>query len=65
MPTRTFRELDRIACHALGAPSGTWARPAGMPMDAYHRGHGLDVECDLPRVDARSGTSDECLRKHP
>ncbi|MCU1626452.1 MAG: hsp18 [Pseudonocardia sp.] len=50
MRTDPFRELDRLAQHALGA-TGTWSRPTAMPMDAYRRGEEFVVEFDLPGVD--------------
>jgi HSP20 family protein len=50
MRTDPFRELDRLAQHAFGAP-GTWSRPTAMPMDAYRRGEEFVVEFDLPGVD--------------
>ncbi|MEO3743370.1 hypothetical protein [Plantactinospora sp. B5E13] len=41
MRTGTFRELDRLAQHALGAlGTGTWSRPTAMPMDAYRTKQG-------------------------
>lgn len=51
MRTDPFRELDRIAQQALGAASGTWSRPAAMPMDAYRQDDEYVVEFDLPGVD--------------
>ncbi|MCE3555394.1 Hsp20/alpha crystallin family protein [Pseudonocardia sp. RS11V-5] len=51
MRTDPFREFDRLAQHALGATTGTWSRPAAMPMDAYRHGDEFVVEFDLPGVD--------------
>ena len=51
MRTDPFCELDRIAQHAFGAPTGTWARPTAIPMDAYRSGEEFVVEFDLPGVD--------------
>jgi HSP20 family protein len=51
MRTDPFRELDRIAQQAFGSPTGTWARPTTMPMDAYRSGDEFVVEFDLPGVD--------------
>jgi HSP20 family protein len=50
MRTDPFRELDRLAQQV----SGTRARPAAMPMDAYREGEQFVVELDLPGVDAES-----------
>ncbi|MFE0406694.1 MULTISPECIES: Hsp20/alpha crystallin family protein [Streptomyces] len=49
MRTDPFRELDRIAEQFLGA-SGTWSRPAAMPMDAHREGDVYVIELDLPGV---------------
>ena len=51
MRTDPFREIDRLAQQAFGAASGTWSRPAAMPMDAYRHGDEFVVEFDLPGVD--------------
>jgi HSP20 family protein len=51
MRTDPFREFDRLAQQALGAATGTWSRPAAMPMDAYRHGDEFVVEFDLPGVD--------------
>ena len=51
MRTDPFREFDRLAQQAFGAATGTWSRPAAMPMDAYRRGDEFVVEFDLPGVD--------------
>jgi len=48
MRTDPFRELDRIT-QAL-APTGTWSRPAAMPMDAYRQDDQFVVAFDLPGV---------------
>lgn len=51
MRTDTFRELDRLAQHALGTLStGTWSRPTAMPMDAYRTDDEFVVAFDLPGV---------------
>jgi HSP20 family protein len=47
--TDPFRELDRLT-HQLLTPQGTLARPAAMPMDAWHEGDTFFVELDLPGV---------------
>jgi len=49
MRTDPFRELDRIA-QSFNAPSGTWSRPAVMPMDAYRQDDQFVVCFDLPGV---------------
>ena len=49
MRTDPFRELDRLAQQFFGA-TGTTARPAVMPMDAYRSGSEYVVEFDLPGV---------------
>src|SRR3954471_4680680 len=51
MRTDPFRELDRLTQQVLGS-SGTWSRPAAMPMDAYRDGDRFVVAFDLPGVDA-------------
>ncbi|WP_030607615.1 Hsp20/alpha crystallin family protein [Streptomyces sclerotialus] len=48
MRTDPFREFDRLAQHLMG--SGTWSRPAPMPMDAYREGDTYVVAFDLPGV---------------
>jgi HSP20 family protein len=50
MRTDPFRELDRITQQLFGQ-TGTWARPAVMPMDAYRDGEQFVVHFDLPGVD--------------
>jgi HSP20 family protein len=51
MRTDPFRELDRLTQQVFGT-AGTAARPAAMPMDAWHDGEEFVVEFDLPGVDA-------------
>jgi HSP20 family protein len=51
MRTDPFRELDRIA-QAFTPQSGTWSRPAAMPMDAYRQNDEFVVAFDLPGVSA-------------
>jgi HSP20 family protein len=53
MRTDPFRELDRVAQQLFGA-TGTTARPAVMPMDAYRDGEQFVVHFDLPGVDRAS-----------
>jgi HSP20 family protein len=53
MRTDPFRELDRLTQQLFG-PTGTWARPAVMPMDAYRDGEQFVVHFDLPGVDPSS-----------
>jgi HSP20 family protein len=50
MRTDPFRQLDRLTQQV----SGTAARPALMPMDAWRDGDRLVVEFDLPGVAAES-----------
>ena len=50
MRTDPFREFDRFAQQFFGN-SGTWSRPATMPMDAYRSGSEFVVAFDLPGVD--------------
>jgi HSP20 family protein len=50
MRTDPFRELDRLTQQLLGS-SGTAARPAVMPMDAYREGDQFVVNFDIPGVD--------------
>ncbi|MCE0767298.1 Hsp20/alpha crystallin family protein [Pseudonocardia kujensis] len=49
-----FGELDRLARQAFGAASGTWSRPAPLPMDAYRHRDTYVVEFDLPGVAAEA-----------
>jgi HSP20 family protein len=53
MRTDPFRELDRLSQQLFGQ-SGTWSRPAVMPMDAYRDGEQFVVHFDLPGVDPSS-----------
>ncbi len=53
MRTDPFRELDRLTQQLLGQ-TGTWSRPAVMPMDAYRSGEEFVVHFDLPGVDPSS-----------
>ena len=50
MRTDPFRALDRLAAQAFDT-SGTWSRPAAMPMDAWRHGDEFVVEFDLPGID--------------
>jgi HSP20 family protein len=50
MRTDPFRELDRLTQQVLGTTTGTWSRPAAMPMDAYRAGNEFVVAFDLPGV---------------
>ncbi len=49
MRTDPFRELDRLTQQLVGH-TGTWSRPAVMPMDAYREGDQFVVHFDLPGV---------------
>jgi HSP20 family protein len=49
MRTDPFRDLDRLTQQLFGA-TGTLARPAVMPMDAWREGDTFFVEFDLPGV---------------
>ena len=49
MRSDPFRELDRLTQQVFGT-SGTPARPAVMPMDAWREGDNFLVEFDLPGV---------------
>ena len=53
MRTDPFRELDRLTQQVFGT-SGTLARPAVMPMDAWRDGDTFHVEFDLPGVNPDS-----------
>jgi HSP20 family protein len=53
MRTDPFRELDRLAQQFFSS-TGTLARPAMMPMDAYREGDHFVVHFDLPGVDSDS-----------
>ncbi|MFD9591253.1 Hsp20/alpha crystallin family protein [Kitasatospora sp. NPDC059973] len=48
--TDPFRELDRLTQQFLGN-TGTWSRPASMPLDAYRAGDEYVICFDLPGVD--------------
>jgi HSP20 family protein len=50
MRTDPFRDLDRLTQQFLGS-TGTWTRPAPMPMDAYRNGDQYVICFDLPGVD--------------
>ena len=50
MRTDPFRELDRLTQQVFGNASGTWSRPAAMPMDAWRDGDEFVVAFDLPGV---------------
>jgi HSP20 family protein len=50
MRTDPFREFDRIAQQLTGT-TGTWSRPAAMPMDAYRDGETYVIALDIPGVD--------------
>jgi len=53
MRTDPFTEVNRLAQQFFGTPStGTWSRPAAMPVDAYRTGDEFVVAFDLPGVDA-------------
>ncbi len=49
MRTDPFREFDRIAQQLMGT-TGTWSRPATMPMDAYRDGDTYVIALDMPGV---------------
>jgi len=49
MRPNPFRDFDRLADQVLGT-TGTWARPAAMPMDAWREEDTFVVEFDLPGV---------------
>ncbi|SDY14691.1 HSP20 family protein [Amycolatopsis xylanica] len=50
MRTDPFRDFDRFAQQVFGS-TGTWSKPAVMPMDAYRAGDEFVVCFDLPGVD--------------
>jgi HSP20 family protein len=50
MRTDPFRDLDRLTQQA----SGTAARPAVMPMDAWRESQEFVVEFDLPGIEEQS-----------
>ena len=47
MRSDPFRELDRLTQQVFGNTTGTWSRPATMPMDAYRAGDEFVVAFDL------------------
>ncbi|MFB6888943.1 Hsp20/alpha crystallin family protein [Kitasatospora sp. NPDC056327] len=47
--TDPFRELDRLTQQFLNT-TGTWSRPAPMPLDAYRVGDEYVICFDLPGV---------------
>ncbi|GAA4658550.1 MULTISPECIES: Hsp20/alpha crystallin family protein [Amycolatopsis] len=47
MRTDPFREFDRVVWQ-VHAPSGTWSRPAPMPMDAHRTATEFVLSFDLP-----------------
>ncbi|MFE6224908.1 MULTISPECIES: Hsp20/alpha crystallin family protein [unclassified Streptomyces] len=49
MRTDPFRELDRLTQQMLNT-TGTWSRPAAVPMDAYREGDVYVIMMDLPGV---------------
>jgi HSP20 family protein len=53
MRTDPFRDLDRLTQQVFGT-TGTLARPAVMPMDAWRDGDTFVIELDLPGVDPGS-----------
>lgn len=53
MRTDPFREMDRLTQQLFGV-TGTLARPAAMPMDAWRQGEEFIIELDLPGVDPAS-----------
>ena len=53
MRSDPFRELDRLSQQLFGT-TGTAARPAVMPMDAWREGDTFHVELDLPGIDPSS-----------
>src|SRR4051794_10193126 len=53
MRSEPFTEMNKLAQQLFdGAFTGTWSRPAGMPVDAYRNGDEYVVAFDLPGVDA-------------
>ena len=53
MRSDPFREFDRLAQQFFGS-TGTVARPAVMPMDAWRDGDFFVVEFDLPGISPQS-----------
>ena len=55
MRSEPFTEANRLAQQLFGAAAtGTWSRPAGMPVDAYRHGDEFVIVFDLPGVDAEA-----------
>jgi HSP20 family protein len=55
MRSEPFTEVNRLAQQLFGAPaSGTWSRPAAMPVDAFRDGDEFVIAFDLPGVDAEA-----------
>ncbi|WP_436535891.1 Hsp20/alpha crystallin family protein [Actinoplanes sp. HUAS TT8] len=53
MRSEPFTEVNRLAQQLFGATStGTWSRPATMPVDAIRNGDEFVIALDLPGVDA-------------
>lgn len=50
MRTDSFRDFDRFVQQVTGTP----ARPAAIPMDAYRQGDTFVIHLDLPGVDPSS-----------
>lgn len=48
--TNSFRDFDRLVQQVTGTP----ARPAAMPMDAYRQGENFVIHLDLPGIDPSS-----------
>jgi HSP20 family protein len=52
MRSEPFTEVNRLAQQLFGTPqTGTWSRPAAMPVDAYRNGDEFVIAFDLPGVD--------------
>lgn len=49
-----LRDFDRLTQQLLGTTTGTTARPAVMPMDAWRDGDQFVVELDLPGLNPDS-----------
>jgi HSP20 family protein len=53
MRSEPFTEVNRLAQQLLGtAATGTWSRPATMPVDAFRDGDTFVIAFDLPGVAA-------------
>jgi HSP20 family protein len=53
MRSEPFTEVNRVAQQLFGTTAtGTWSRPAGMPMDSFRNGDEFVIAFDLPGVDA-------------